>query len=135
MKIEELNYQERSLIEILRSFEFVKEYGYKAHYFSYYIKAFPSVHFKNNQLNQTIRIVGSDYGSTENNYIIIIEKRSIFSYKVFDISDYYNTFGSSMLKSKNYSLKSQVAFIQQYLMPVIKGEMWIDELIKKNFVL
>src|SRR5574344_911502 len=114
MEIEELNNQEKRLIEILRSFEFLKEYGYKEHSFSFYIKAFPSVYFKNNQFNQTIEIIGSDFGSTENNYSIIIEKRSLFSYKVIDISDYYNTFGSSMLKGRNYTLKSQVDFIQQF---------------------
>ena len=69
-----LSEQERQLLEILRRFEFVKEYGYKEHSFLYYVKAFPSVHFKNNQLSQTLRVIGSDYGSTGNEYSIIIEK-------------------------------------------------------------
>lgn len=132
MTIIELNEREKYLLEILRFFEFVKEYRYREYKFLYYINAYPSVHFKNYQLNQVLSIIGSDYGSTENGYSIIIEKLSFFSYKVLSISDYYETFGSGMIKGRNYTLKSQAEFVQQHLMPVIKGEMWIDELIKQR---
>ena len=127
----EFNEREKSLIEILRYFGFVTEYGYKEYGFSFFINAYPSVHFKNNQLNQVLSIIGSDFGSTENDYSIIIEKRKVLSYKVIDISDYYRTFGGTMIKGMNYSLKSQAEFLQKNLVPVLKGEIWVDELKRK----
>jgi hypothetical protein len=130
MTIMDLNEREKALIEILRNFEFVKDYGYREYNFLYFARVHPSMSFKNNKLNQILHIIGSDYGSTGNDYSIIIEKRSVFSYKSIDPSDYYKNFKCSLIKGKKYSLKSQVDFIKQHLMPVIKGEMWIDELIK-----
>ena len=105
----------------------MKEYD-----FSFFIKAYPSVHFRNDQLKQIIRVIGSDFGSTGDNFSIIIEKKSLFSLKAIDISDYYGTFGDAMMKGKNYSLRSQAEFIQQHLMPVVRGEMWIDELMSRS---
>jgi len=75
-------------------------------------------------------------GDESQSWTIVIQRRRLFDFKkadsFFDISDYYNDFGSGMVKAKNYTLKSQVDFIQQYLMPVMKGEVWIDELIKQR---
>jgi len=126
----DLNEREKALIEIFRNFEFVKDYGYREYNFLYFVRAHPSMSFRNKKLNQILHIIGSDYGSTGNDYSIIIEKRSVFSNKRINISDYYKYFNCSLTKGRNYSLKSQVDFIKQHLMPVIKGEVWIDELIK-----
>jgi hypothetical protein len=131
MVIMEFNEREKSLIEILRNFGFIKEYGYKEYKFLYYVNAYPSVYFKNYQLNQILSIIGSDFGSNGNEYSIIIERRSIFSYKVIDVSDYYGTFGTTMIKGKNYSLKSQAEFVQMNLIPILKGKIWVDELKRK----
>jgi len=84
------------------------------------------------RVNRIVKVLGDESQS----WTIVIQRRKLFDFKkadsFFDISDYYNTFGGSMVKDKNYTLKSQVDFIQQHLMPVIKGKVWIDELIKQN---
>lgn len=127
----ELNEQEKSLIEILRYFGFITQYGYVENEFSYFIRAFPSVRFKNKKSNQVLNIIGSDFGCSGSNYSIVIESRRLFSYKAFDISDYYGIFGSSMIKGRNYTLKSQSEFVQKHLIPVLEGKMWVDDLKRK----
>lgn len=121
--------REKSLIEILRYFEYLKEYGYKEHGFLYFINAYPSVFFKNHHLNQTVRIIGSDFGSTEKKYSIIIERRRIFSFKVINVSDYYAHFGDAMIQGKDYSLKTEAEFMKRNFIPVLQGERWIDQFI------
>ena len=131
MQIDELNYKERALIEILRSFSFLANISYYGKEFSIGGRSNPSVVFYNTKINRIVKVLGDESQS----FSIVIQRKKLFDFKKlipFDISDYYKTFGGSMVKGKNYTLKSQVDFIQQYLMPVIKGEMWIDELIKQR---
>lgn len=129
--MEELNDDERNLIEIIRSFSFLRQYGYRENELSIGHREYPTVIFVNAISKRKVRILGS-----ECSWSIIIERARPFSLitesYAIDISNYYSTFGSSMIKGKNYTLKSQAEFIQQYLIPVIKGEMWIDEMIKKK---
>lgn len=132
MDNEGLNFQERGLIEILRAFNFLFDNYYHGKEFFLGGRGNPSIVFYNWHIKQTISVVGDESQS----WSIIIQRRSFFTFKkksvVFDISDYYNTFDGSMIKGKNYTLKSQAEFIQKNLMPVIKGEMWVDELIKQK---
>jgi hypothetical protein len=51
---------------------------------------------------------------------------------VINIQDYYKHFDSSLINGKQYPLEVQANFIKEHLMPVIKGEVWIDELIKSK---
>jgi hypothetical protein len=44
------------------------------------------------------------------------------------VDDYFEEFGFHVDKSC-YTLEEAALFIRQNLMPIIKGEMWIDELI------
>jgi hypothetical protein len=44
------------------------------------------------------------------------------------VDDYFEEFGFHIDKSC-YTLEEAALFIRQNLMPIIKGEMWIDELI------
>lgn len=127
----ELYESEQCLIDILRNFEFLRRYSYKEYELSYFVRAYPSISFKNSKTNQIISIIGSDLGSTDIQYNISIERRKLFSSKVFAVEDCYSIFGSSMMKGKIYSLKSQAEFMQQHLLPIIKGEMWLDELRKR----
>jgi len=129
--MEELNDDERSVIEIIRSFNFLRKYGYREKELSIDHREYPTIIYVNAILKRKVIILGR-----ESSWSIIIERNRPFALKTksyaIDISDYYNTFGSSMLKGKNYTLKSQAEFIQQHLMPLIKGEIWIDELIKQR---
>lgn len=123
----ELYESEQCLVDILRNFEFLRRYGYREYELSYFVRAYPTIRFKNSKIKQIISIIGSDLGGTDVPYNISIERRKLFSSKAFAIEDCYNLFGSSMMKGKNYSLKSQAEFMQQYLLPIIKGEVWLDQ--------
>ena len=73
-------------------------------------------------------------GNESYEYLIQIQRKSYSIFKrnssIFEISDYYCFFDCSLLKGKNYTLKSQSDFIQKFLIPIINGDIWIDELIK-----
>ncbi len=132
MGIRELDYQEFGLIEIIRNFKFLRQENYNEREITIGGRSNPSIIYSNLRANRIVKVLGDESQS----WTIVIQRRKLFDFKkddsFFDISDYYKTFGGSMVKGKNYTLKSQVDFIQQYLMPVIKGEMWIDELIKQK---
>jgi len=132
MQLEELDYKERALIEILRSFSFLTNISYYGKEFSVSGRSNPSVVFYNTQINRIVKVLGDESQS----FSVVIQRKKLFDFKksdsFFDISDYYKAFGGSMVKGKNYTLKSQADFIQQHLLPVIKGELWIDELIKQK---
>ena len=129
--MEEINDDERNLIEIIRSFNFLRKYGYHERELSIGHREYPTIIYVNSILKRKVKILGS-----ESSWSIIIERDRFFSLKsesyAIDISNYYNTFGCSMIKGKNYTLKSQAEFVQQHLMPIIKGEIWINELIKQR---
>ena len=129
MEIESLDFQEKGLIEILRAFKFLRQENYHEKEIAVDGRSNPSIVYYNWSKNRIIKILGDESQS----WTIVIQRKKFFDIKkadsFFDISDYYKTFGGSMIKGKNYSLKSQVEFIQQYLMPIVRGEIWIDELI------
>lgn len=129
MKKLELSYSEELLIDILRNFEFLRNYGYHPVEIAYWTRAYPSVYFENYSLKQRLSVIGSDL-DTNSKYTICIEKRRVFSYKVLTVNKIYSLFENERIKDENYTLKLQAEFIQQHLIPIIKGDMWIDELIK-----
>jgi hypothetical protein len=132
MKIEELNYQENGLIEILRAFVFLRQESYHGKEITIGGRSNPSIVYQSYIKNRILHVIGNESQS----WSIIIQRKKTFSLHknshVFDISDYYKYFNCSLIKGRNYSLKSQADFIKQHLMPIIRGEMWIDELIKKK---
>jgi len=132
MDIEELNGDEKAVIEIIRAFKFLRQENYDVKELNIGRRSNPSIIYSNLRANRIVKVLGDESQS----WTIVIQRRKLFDFKrddsFFDISDYYKTFGGSMAKDKNYTLKSQVDFIQQHLMPVIKGEVWIDELIKQK---
>ncbi len=131
MEIEELNYQERGLIDILRTFIFLRQENYHEKEITIGGRGNPSIVYYNYVNNRILRIIGDEKQS----WSIIIERKKIFSLSkksyVFDISDYYKYFDCSLIKGRNYSLKSQADFIRQHLMPIVRGKIWIDELVKQ----
>jgi hypothetical protein len=119
------------------------------------MRAYPSLSFECNKNGYLIRvgIAGHDYGTesqfpNQEVYICRSTKWSrfidnfTFRYHVdyvkkrkvkhlFDIDDYFETFGFPADKA-HYTLEEASAFIHQYYMPIIRGEMWIDELLKQE---
>jgi hypothetical protein len=128
--MQELYDDERNLIEIIRSFNFLREYGYCEKELSIGHREYPTIIYVNPRSKMKVSILG-----TENSWSIIVERWRPVSLRrgsfAFDVSDFFNVFNSSMIKGRKYSLKAQAEFIQHHLMPVIKGEMWIHELIKE----
>lgn len=132
MDIKELNNKEKAIIEIVRAFNFLDMLDYHVKELIMGGRENPSIVYHNRMANRLIRIIGNECFM----WSIIVQRTKIVSFKkesfVFDISDYYSSFNCAMIKGRNYTLKTQAEFIQQYLMPVIKGEIWIDELIKQK---
>jgi len=132
MEIENLDFQEKGLIEILRAFKFLRQENYHEKEISIGGRSNPSIIYTNWSKNRIFKVLGDESQS----WTIVIQRKKLFGFKqsdfLFDISDYYTVFGSGMVKGRNYTLKSQVDFIQQHLMPIIKGEIWIDKLIMQR---
>jgi hypothetical protein len=132
MKVEELNFQESGLIEILRAFVFLRQEGYHEKEITIGGRSNPSIIYHSYIKNRTLHVIGDESQS----WTIIIQRKKTFSLHkysyVFDISNYYEHFNCGLIKGRNYSLKSQADFIQQHLMPVIRGHKWIDEIIKQK---
>lgn len=132
MDFKELNGDEIALIEIIRAFNFLCKEHYSEKEISIGRRSNPSIIYNNLRANRIVKVLGDESES----WTIVIQRRRFFDFKkadsFFDISDYYDIFGSGMVKGRNYTLKSQVDFIQQHLMPIIKGEIWIDKLIKQR---
>jgi hypothetical protein len=130
MLIEELNYQERDLIEILRAYQFISDEGYKAKEISIEGRSHPSVIFTNNNIKQRIHVIGDE--TQVFSVVIQREKRNLLSKQPhpIEISNYYEYFDCGMMKGRIYTHKAQAAFIKENLMPVIRGEIWIDKLIE-----
>jgi hypothetical protein len=130
MELEELNYQERALIEILRAFEFLHNESYHAKEISFGSRSNPSVIYYNYIKNMKLHVIGDESQSWS--VTVQREKNNLLRKEtnVFNISDIYKYFNNGLIKGRNYSLKTQTDFIRKYLMPVIRGEIWIDELVK-----
>ncbi len=130
MKIEELNDKESSLIEIIRTFHFLHSVSYHEKEITIEGRGNPSMVYHNWIANRTIYIIGDESSS----WSIVVQRKKLFCFRkssiIFDISDYFDYFDLPKNKQLNCSLKTQAEFIQKNLMPVIRGEMWIDELIK-----
>lgn len=132
----EMTINERNLIIILHAFDFLRYEGYdikdlhlygRDHYL-YYQK-------KWSNLRVYLEWAG------ENDLEVVISKGWLFFKKEFSLHKAFRMInGSTVEKCENPAIyvtmqdvaKYQSEFIQQHLMPVICGEMWIDELLKKK---
>ena len=128
MNVNELNYKEQALIEILRSFNFLYDLGYHESELTYAGRGNPSLVYENNSINRKVLVIGDE---TEV-WTILIQRKNLFASKeqtVFDISDYFKEFNSGMIKGKSYTFNSLTDFIKTNLIPVINGSKWITDII------
>ncbi len=132
MEKDELNSDEEGFIEIKRVFNFLIEEGYQGQDFSIGGKE-PGITFHNWVKNRTINIYWSEGGFLE----IIISRKKVFSFSKyaasFSIRDFYKKFNCQYLMYNppigTYNqLKHNAEFIQKHLLPIIRGEKWIDDL-------
>ena len=133
MNIEDLNNAEIGFIEIIRVFGFLFKEGYHGKRFSIGGRE-PGVCFENWVANREVIVFWSEDGYLD----VWIKRKKMFANPKlveFSIRDYFKHYNcESIMTSHSFGtfniLKQYAGFIQQNIMPVIKGEMWIDELIK-----
>lgn len=133
MQIEELNNAESCFIETIRAFGFLFNEGYHGKRFSIGGRE-PGITLENHVINRTIHIYWLEEGLLN----VKIKREKLFgnmSSKEFSIRDYYGHFNCEHIRlnpplGRYNIMKKNADFIQQHLMKVIRGELWIDELIK-----
>lgn len=123
--MDDLTYNEKLFVEILKIFDFLNEFGFSIKKCSINNgRSRPSVIYENYQNAREFHIIGDEQTWSieiiRTDYFYICQKQYSF-----DISDFYDYFGACMSKDKTYSLKSQSNFVKQYLLPVINGDVWI----------
>jgi len=130
-----LTEKESHFLLILRNFAFLRSNGYSPKEFSLYGRE-TFLNYENNSIKQKLYIEWAP-----RNYLVIkIFKKSLFGGSEFELKDIFKFFDKdSVIKElppmyidMPEIIALHAKFIQQYLMSVIKGEMWIDELIKKR---
>ncbi|MBR5603590.1 MAG: hypothetical protein IKW51_05205 [Bacteroidales bacterium] len=107
---------------ILNHFYFLIYEHYSVKDITIGLRSYPSVVFKNHQFGIDVNICGSDLGCECNDYEVYIIKKRLFSTHIISVSKLMDKNEQWMEKEKNISSYSN--FIQQNLMPVIRGEKW-----------
>ena len=133
----ELNNAELGFLEIIRAFEFLFKNGYSGKEFSIGGRE-PYVCFESWVAKREVTVCWSEGGYLD---VSIRRKKILGTLKstTFSIRDYYKYFNCENLKTHPpigtfNILKANSDVVQQYLMPIIKGEIWINELLKqKNY--
>ena len=135
MNMDELNNAEMGFIEIIRAFGFLFKNGYYGKEFSIGGRE-PYVCFENWTAKREVIVCWSEGGYLD----VSIRRKKIFGTPksiMFSIRDYYKYFNCETLKTYPpigtfNVLKANADVVQEYLMPIIKGEIWINELLKQN---
>jgi len=131
-----LNENDLSFIRVVKAFDFLRKEGYSGKEFHVYGRECPYISF--HKRNRNIIVYSSEVLS---GFEIIIEREKPFAFSsastTFAIHEYYGFFNRLDLKhnppiGEFNLLKGLADFIQQHLMPVVRGEVWIDELIKRK---
>lgn len=128
-----LNEYEIFFIEVMRKFDFLRNVGYEVS--DLWIGGrVPLIVFRNRSVKRTICI------DVEESLRVTIERgrnRALGRHeRSFAIENIYKMLGCPELD--NYrgtiaeELETRAKFIKDYLMPVITGELWIDELVKQR---
>lgn len=126
---------EMALILILRKFDFLRQNDYSIKELLLYGKDHYLI-FENTKIRQKLYIEWAPSNSLE----IKCTRMLLFGGGTFELKDIYKHYESG------YSLKDSIPiyvtmekvidlnvnFIQQNLMPVIRGEIWISELLKQK---
>ncbi|MCB2231652.1 hypothetical protein KQH82_13115 [bacterium] len=129
----DLSAGEAFFIETLRRFDFLRTASYFCDGFSFSVKN-PSLRFQSGSINQYVRFHFSQHPR------IIIERRSGILFfgrtRIVELDDVMKRTGYSILDEIPDTLKERMAvrakFMKDHLMPVINGEMWIDDFLGKK---
>jgi len=125
----ELSSDERFIIEVFKEFDFLRRLDYDAIHVSIYGRE-PFVVFENRNLKRTIFI------SLESRLNISIERHRWFSRKSypspdrFSLRDFYEHF-NIRAESEN-DIKINAELLKTKFMPLLKGQVWIDEILEQS---
>jgi len=123
MKLYELKHEEEFLIRAMRAFSFLELYGYTITGYKYNIfDVYPSITYSNIHLGISINISDTCYFFKEGKLIN----------KSFSLSEIYKHFDSSLSEGKIYTPATISKFIQNFLMPIVIGKIWIKQLMEMN---
>ena len=120
--------QIENISSILNHFYFLIYEHYSVKDMTIGLRSYPSIVFKNHQLGLTVNISGSDLGCECNDYEVYIIKKRFLSTKIKSVSKLMDN--NEHWKDKEKSISNYSDFIQQNLMPVIRGEKWKQTSIK-----
>ena len=112
--------QIENVSSILNHFYFLIYEHYSVKDMTIGLRAYPSVIFKNHQLGLTVNICGSDLGCGGNDYEVYIIKKRLFSTKIISVSKLMDA-SEILWSKKERNISNYSDFIQQNLMPVIRG--------------
>lgn len=115
--------QIENISSILNHFYFLIYEHYPVKDMTIGLRAYPSIVFKNHQLGLTVNICGSDLGCGGNDYEVYIIKKRLFSTKIISVSKLMDA-SEILWSKKERNISNYSDFIQQNLMPVIRGEKW-----------
>ncbi len=126
---------ETTFILLLRNFDFFRYNGYQTKEFSL-CGRYTFLVYENEKIKQKIYFEWAPI-----NYLKIkLIRISLLKVRESEINNLYSCFDFSnrflehppVYITMEYMIKYNAIFIQTHLMPVIRGEMWIDELIKQK---
>ena len=129
----DLSKGEKFFIDVCRKFNFLLKLNYTGQDFCLNGREY-WVTFENSLIKRKVIIILEE----PLQFNVYFEREKWFAFNLqsvkFSIIDTYSTFNCEYLNNiESYKMIERNAeFIQQHLMPVIKGEIWIDELIKKK---
>ena len=129
----DLKQGEKFFIDVYRKFNFLRKLNYTGQEFCLNGREY-WVTFENSLLKRKVTIILEE----PLQFNVYFERKKMFTFNLqsirFSIRDTYSIFNCDYLNNvESYKeIEENVDFIQQHLMPVIRGEMWIDELIKKK---
>lgn len=132
----EITDTEQTLILLLRSFDFLRREEYVVNELSLY-GPYSSLCYKKQWSSLRVCIEWAP----ENNLKIVIKKRRLLFDKEFSLHKAFRIINKNYVSEYEHPpiyitmekvINYHSEFIQQHLMPVIRGQMWIDELGKKE---
>jgi hypothetical protein len=160
--ITDFKYNEIIFVEIQRVFHtFLAQNGYYLDFYHYWDqntdRDYDTIHFTNSSLRQqmsfslapfSIVLIKKYYSfcnlktKSDGFYIVTIDIKDYLSmhsqiekinYGIFNDFEGYKNLSNKLPIENSYNiLKSYRDFIERELMPVLKGEIWIDELLKRK---
>ncbi len=130
-----LTEKETHFLLLLRGFDFLRSNGYSSKEFALYGRD-TFLNYENNKIKQNLYIEWAP----KNHLRIKTIKKSLLGGGEIELKEIYKYYDKERDTKESpliyidmtEVIEFNTKFIQLHLMPVIKGEMWIDELIKRK---